>query len=141
MYLRRTCICSIIVHQKTLIESSRNVNQVKLVMVFLKSLIVLLIFTYHSLPSSDVTYYSMYRVRKNITAPFHSFQLVCYCWHIFYLYKWYKPKLHCWHFCLNSLYLFKPLHGSQPCHGEGAYVTQQSYKPCNAGYPRWTEYS
>ena len=29
--------------------------------------------------------------------------------------------------------LVDPLHGSQPCHGEGACITQWSYEPCHAG--------
>ena len=44
-------------------------------MAFFKSLIVLLILTYHSLPSSDVTYYSMYRVRKKLQCHFTPFSL------------------------------------------------------------------
>ena len=34
-----------------------------------------------------------------------------------------------------------PLHVSQPCHGEGACVTQWSYQPCCAATPRWTRHS
>ena len=29
-----------------------------------------------------------------------------------------------------------PLHGSQPCHGKWACITQCSYKPCHAGQPK-----
>ena len=32
-----------------------------------------------------------------------------------------------------------PLHGLQPCRGEGAYVTQRSYEPCHAGSPKMDE--
>ena len=30
-------------------------------------------------------------------------------------------------------YAYPPLHGSQPCCGEGVCVTQRSYEPCHAG--------
>ena len=30
----------------------------------------------------------------------------------------------------------EPLHGSQPCHGEGACLTQGSSEPCPAGPPK-----
>ena len=33
------------------------------------------------------------------------------------------------------------LHGSQPCHGEGACITQWSYESCHAGPPKWMSHS
>ena len=34
-----------------------------------------------------------------------------------------------------------PLHGSLPCCGKGACITQWSYKPCMQGHPRWMGHS
>lgn len=47
------------------------------------------------------------RVRNNIIVLCLPFHFLCYCCHKFYLYKWDKAMLHCYHFCLNSLYVLK----------------------------------
>ena len=44
-----------------------------------------------------------------------------------------------WPIPFASIYSVCPLHGSQPCHGEGACVTQWSYEPCCAGPPKMEE--
>ena len=36
----------------------------------------------------------------------------------------------------NVIVCQNPLRGSQPCRGEGAWVTQRSYKPCSVGPPK-----
>ena len=41
-----------------------------------------------------------------------------------------------WPIPFASIYSVCPLHGSQPCHGEGACVTQWSYEPCCAEPPK-----
>ena len=35
--------------------------------------------------------------------------------------------------------LWSRSHGSQPCHGEGACITQWSYEPCGVGHPKTDE--
>ena len=54
--------------------------------------------------------------------------------------KWKKPVIKDKVTCMVcELYISKfvfPLHGSQPCHGKGACITQWSYEPCRIGLPK-----